>query len=247
MDNTKIKNLEDSLSHYNMFFHILKNALNRYNEDKNQENFDDIIKNLINQHSLNRITLGNLGHNFDENNKIKRLNEKIRELEKELGSDGSIDFRRISQFIDTLGSEIRENLKEIYGINCFPKITVSESISIVLEHISTYIPAKEWDLKYLNNDEEKEQLINDHKIAYNIAKENFDISKSGEIFFSTKNINVVEDLITKMFSKYGKVKNLEYKLINHGDKTEGHTLSNVKFSLITLSSHLSMIDTFEMV
>jgi hypothetical protein len=247
MDNTQFKNLEDSISHYNMFLNILNNGTKRYNNDKNQENFDDIVKTLVNQHTMNRITLQNLGHDFNENNKIKSLNEKIRDLEKQIGNDGTVDFLKMSQFIDTLSNKVNGDLKEQYGLNCYSKITVGESISITLEHISTYIPAKEWDLKYLNNDEEKEQMINEHETAYNISKENLNSSKEGEIFFTTENINFVEGIIKSTFSKYGKVSNIEYSLVNHGDKKEGHTLSNVKFRLITLASHLALIDTFELV
>lgn len=244
MDNTQLKSIQDALNHYAYFFEILKNGIERYNKDQIQENLDEVKKRLINQHTMNRITLETLGHSFDEHKIIKDLNKKIYSLEKSIGYNDNTDLKKISQFSQSLSAKIKSELETELGLYCFPKVIISDAITISLEHLRCYIPAKEWDYKYAENDQEKFEIINKYQKAYDLNKNVFETLDDGEIIFNNENNDVLIKIIENYFSKYGKVSNLEKNLVNYS-KNNKYEIKNVKFNIITLDSNLNIIEQFK--
>src|ERR1044071_93331 len=105
MDLMVKKNIEKFLSNVSLFYSLLKDKIEK------KEEVNEIVNLLEMQHSLNKGLLIDIGVQFDEQNKIRQLNEKVRNLEFKLGEQSNIDFSSISQYINTHNEKLSNILK----------------------------------------------------------------------------------------------------------------------------------------
>lgn len=123
MDLMVKKNIEKFLSNVSLFYSLLKDKIDK------KEEVDEIVNLLEMQHSLNKGLLIDIGVQFDEQNKIRQLNEKVRNLEFKLGEQSDIDFSSISQYINTHNEKL-SNILKAQGLNCSVDLNVSSHIDI---------------------------------------------------------------------------------------------------------------------
>lgn len=91
------------------------------------------------QHGMNKSAMMDLGVKFDDTITIRSLNERVRELESQLGADSDISIEKVNLFINELNNQFNNHMKEngIYAsidissssqikvhMNIFPKILI---------------------------------------------------------------------------------------------------------------------------
>lgn len=131
-DEVKINFIKEALSRQSILFSLLNNYLESYNSG-DDDSIDKILKNIELTFNHNKLTLTKLGIVKDnENDRIKKLNENIRNLEKEITNNKEINFKLISSFIRNIKTEFNLYLKN-KGLECITYISASENINIEIK------------------------------------------------------------------------------------------------------------------
>ena len=239
MDSIQKKNLRESIDHTSLFFSIIKDYYNKLEEGALDESeTDKMIDFMKNNHNSNKRILEMLGHSFDDTGKIRRLNERIHSLEKELGTNDKLTPQNISSYIDNLKRLKSEEMKTLYGIDTSMEVSISSYISIKFKFISACMPLKDRQLNYFRTEDEYNKSKEQKLILSEVAKKsNLDFSEEGDIYFTENNVSYIEDSIYSLFSEFGSLSDIKHNVsffkskVRKGNK-EMYIFSDIEFTII---------------
>lgn len=222
--------LEDDVNHALMSMNLLRRQV-KLEEDKSE--ISNAIKQKIalvhmtTEQMVKRFVPEHLkGKNNAEKNRIREANEKIRELEKQIGKD--INVADMPKFVKAISAEIRKKCEDL-GLWVAPEVSVSEySINIDLKHIGKAGS----DIRYAMNEDEIEEIKEKnfkHKVAF---EKNFDVSEEKQwrrekIKMTSRNISMIKNVMHD-------INNISFQLdfVSNGEINEGfNTIETMKFSV----------------
>lgn len=237
-DEVKINFIKEALSRQSILFSLLNNYLESYNSG-DDDSIDKILKNIELTFNHNKLTLTKLGIVKDnENDRIKKLNENIRNLEKEITNNKEINFKLISSFIRNIKTEFNLYLKN-KGLECITYISASENINIEIKNINVVSIKKDNNLKHCTTTEEKENIKNESIKFNKIGNKNFNVNKNNQLIYNDENENKLYDIINYFFDNNGLIFNKKTKINSiDGD----FIIDSICFNLITLDSNLNFIE-----
>jgi DNA transposition AAA+ family ATPase len=230
MDNVNKQKIKDFLDNTALFYSLVKN------KDENQQSLESIIELLKIQHSMNKHALMSLGVSFDDTNKIREMNQRIRQLESELAQNGDVNFKKANQFIYFEQTKLQDYLDE-KGIFCSVEFIMTSNLKVSI-HI--YDRDVNYKPSYAENDDEAAQLIEDNNKKNEAFKNNFDLltvnNKNDEpinyyLLFSNKNIEKLETMFNDYFNS--RISQIEYEV---KIKNDGMTIHDYNFSITNLDS-----------
>jgi hypothetical protein len=251
MDNIQKKNLKESIEHTSLFFSIIQDYYNKMEANELSENeLDKMVEFMKNNHLSNKRSLENIGLSFDDTGKIRKLNEKIRSLEKKLGQNDLLTPENVSSYISNIEDNYNKRIRNEYGINVSFSISISSCISVNIKYIKACLPLKDRKLNCYKNEEEYNKEKIKHDFCNNVASNSIlEFSNEGDIYFTENNISYFENAINSLFSELGRVNDINHNVsffkskLKKGDK-EMYIVRNSEFTVTTLSSHLALQDLF---
>lgn len=242
-DEVKINFIKEALSRQSILFSLLNNYLESYNSG-DDESIEKILKNIELTFDHNKLTLTKLGIVKDnENDRIKKLNENIRNLEKEITNNKDINFKLVSSFIRNIKTEFNLYLKN-KGLECITYISASENINIEIKNINVVNIKKDNNLKHCTTTEEKEKIKNESIKFNKIGNKNFNVNKNNQLIYNDENENKLYDIINYFFDNNGLIFNKKTKINSiDGD----FIIDSICFNLITLDSNINFIEKLKQI
>lgn len=236
MDQVQKENIEKYFSMNNMFLSIMKD-----------QKFDEKALRLMKTNLTSmQLALKELGVSFDDNSdRIKVLNERIRELEGDMGK-GELTYTQVSAFIGDLQKKIEQALK-VVGFSGRVNVSFEPNLTILIQF---YVAHKNSLMPYDKNDQEREERIKKEIEEFETFKQNFVYEKTDEhkdsdlmAMFDEKNIQKVEKIVSNVIGMNSD--NLDTQIKNRFKRIDGKIaesipiLSEMKFTFFTLPSHRS--------
>jgi hypothetical protein len=243
MDNTEKKNIEKFLSNTELFYSLVKN----YAKDGGDS--QQLLKLLRTQHTLNQSSLEDLGFVFDDTLKIRHLNQRVHQLEREQGQHSLLNFKEINKYIQYKSNSLREGL-EALGIYSGVEMTVSSFFNIKIKLYT--VNRKRFGLSVFDkNDKDVEEKNKKHELFLENRQKNFDTTwlipkfsghEENILLYTTKNIKTLENFFNDFLSAENeKVPNLGLELNFHEKFEEIRTVS---IDVYTLDSHKNLQESF---
>lgn len=228
MDKVVKENIEKFLSNTSLFYSILSDHI------KNGKDENEIIQLLKMQHGMNKSAMMDLGVKFDDTITIRSLNERVRELESQLGADSDISIEKVNLFINELNNQFNHHMKE-NGI--YASIDISSSSQIKV-HMNIFSQDINYKPSYCNDEEDKQRQIDNHNVLLEKFMTNFETISAKQhgsrqcLKFSERNIEKLNEVIYDFFKLYPD--HFEYEI--RPEETD-MTISHYTFTLTTLDSH----------
>jgi hypothetical protein len=246
MDKMKIKNLKKLLGFQHFNFSLIDSEINKIENNKSENINEDFLNLLIQQQKSQQELLEELGAKFKDTGIIKELNKQIRQLENENCKNGDISHSNISAFIESEKNSLREKLNSEYGIYSFPEINFSSVLSVNFKSLKICMPLTEYDKRYIKSEEELENTTIKKQKEHDIGSNNFDFLDGGKIEFNDKNYDLLMEIIQKEFGHLGEINSIKSESSNYSnDIGRKFYLTNIKFNVIILKSHLMLNKMFK--
>lgn len=211
---------------------------------------DEAIKLMKMNFGMMRSALTDLGVVFDEQERIKELNQEIRRLE-ETQNNQEINYTSISTFVSNLSDHIRKILED-HGIHGVVNVNFGANLLVSVDLFSSDERPVD-DLFYREDELEtkNEKNLTRHRkmlSLYDCAKLNNHDYPDYILTYTEKNVNalikVVEKAVGEDCGQYS------VKIGTRYERTQGKTeklhpkLDSISLTFITLSSSKSLLRAF---
>lgn len=234
MDQFQEESIKRYIQNYNTFLQIL--------QSKAAKSDEDLIHLLQDNHSMSRSLLMDLGVKFNEIERIRTLNERIRELQEEQSSP-DISYDKVSIFIKQISDKVKNSLS---GLGIYPLVDVSMSPNLEIRVRIMSSTPKEGSRSNYRSEEEFQAYAKKKLDEHNRFMSNFEVLNRKDdgfvVAYTNSNIGLIQDCIEKSVGT--EVGSLEFVLDNvyDGEKPNHRIvpyLSELTFRFWTLPSSRS--------
>lgn len=217
---------------------------------QDQESDEEKIKLMTQNHNMMRHALSDLGVEFKEKDEIRKLNQRIHEMEKnQISSD--LNYQKISTYINNLKHKLDNDLKAM-GISSSNQVSFAPNIQVSINLFSSSI--KKSNPSYYKTEEEYLESCRKNEERHNLFLKNFisfgdDQSKSERyLAYDDSNINSILNIVSKSIGE--EITGHNFTLTPRYSRKEGEVkmlmpmLNTIDIRFATLASHKSFIESF---
>lgn len=196
-----------------------------------------------------RISLEDLGVHFDDKERIRKLNERIRVMEDDRSSN-EISNGKVASHIKGLKNAIYEALNNA-GIS--GSCTVSFSPDITVE-VQLFTVSKKGFSLFSKNEEEKKAADDKEFALYKKCQETFTTEKDGEsliIVYNDENIFKIQQIVESVIGSFCSHKTFETSTRYIKDETNKYpryqtpALKQLSFTFLALESSKNLAEAFK--
>lgn len=233
---------EDAIKNYIDMNHLFLSLLKESNFD------NEALKLMTQNHSMMRSALIDLGVEFSDVETIRKLNEKIRNMESSLNSDG-FNYQKVSVYVENIKNILNDAL-ESNGVH--GSVTVSFSPNLVID-LNLYPHSKSKpNNTYWSDEDEYNDYCNKLEHNYNEFIKNYIFVANNDdkyMAYDIKNINSILNVVQKTLNvdifSYSYQLNTRYIKTENKNKEAMPTLGSIKMTSLTLSSHSAFAESFD--
>lgn len=196
-----------------------------------------------------RITLEDLGVHFDDKEKIRKLNERIRAMEDDRASN-ELSNGKVASHIKVIKNAISGALENA-GISGSCIVSFSPDITV---EIQLFTVSKKGFSSFLKNEEEKKSSDDKHLALYNKCKETFTTEKDGErliIVYNDENIFKIQQIVESVIGDFCSHKTFETSSRYIKDEKNKYpryqtpALKQLNFTFLALESSKNLAEAFK--
>lgn len=214
-----------------------------------ERQFDDESIRLMKQnHSMMQSALIDLGVTFTDNEKIRSLNEKIRELENSQNSDG-FNYQKVSTYIQNINKSLKEAFEE-KGLYCTVNTSFNPNIQVEIGILSSS-PAKS-NSTYWKDENEYNEHCRKNEERHNNFLKNFNVIEEDNeqrMVYDMGNINLIltiaEETLGLNMSYFNYDLYPNFCKINGKHTLKMPTIRTFKIGFTTLASHKSFQESLK--
>jgi hypothetical protein len=204
MDQFQEESIQRYIHNYNTFLHILQSKATKSDED--------LIHLLQDNHNMSRSLLMDLGVQFTEIERIRTLNERIRELQEQQDSS-DISYDKVSIFIKQISEKVKNSLSGL-GLYALVDVGMSPNLEIKVRIMSS--TAKEGSRSNYRSEAEFQAYAKKKLDEHNRFMNNFEVLNRKDdgfvVAYTNSNLSLIQDCIEKSVGT--EVGSLEFVLDN---------------------------------
>lgn len=187
MDQFQEESIRRYIQNYNTFLYILQNKADKSDED--------LIHLLQDNHTMSRSLLMDLGVKFTEIDRIRSLNERIRELQEEQDSS-DISYDKVSIFIKQTSEKVKKALSEL-GVYALVDVNMTPNLEIKVRIMSS--TPKEGSRSNYRSEEEFQSYAKKKLDEHNRFMNNFEVLNRSDdgfvVAYTNSNLSLIQDCI----------------------------------------------------
>jgi len=204
MDQFQEESIQRYIHNYNTFLYLLQNRASKSDEE--------LIHLLQDNHNMSRSVLMDLGVKFNEIERIRTLNERVRELQEEQDSS-DITYDKVSIFIKQISDKVKKSLSDL-GLYALVDVGMSPNLEIKVRIMSS--TPKEGSRSNYRSEEEFQTYAKKKLDEHNRFMSNFEVLNRKDdgfvVAYTNSNIGLIQDCIEKSLGT--DVGSLEFVLDN---------------------------------
>lgn len=238
MNNFQEDSIKRYIQNYNTFLYLLQNKGNKSDEE--------IIRLLQDNHSMSRSLLIDLGVTFNEVDTIRKLNNRVNELESSQDSS-EISYDKVSIYIKQISDKVKNDLSSL-GLYALLNVDMTPNLEIKIRIMSS--SPRKGSRSSFRSDEEFEAYFQLKLEEHQRFMTNFEVLNRNNdgfvVAYTNTNLALIKDCVEK--SVGCDIGNLEFVLDNvyDGEKPNHRIvpyLSELTLRFWTLPSTRSFSDT----
>lgn len=228
------------IHNYNTFLYLLQSKANKSDEE--------VVRLLQDNHSMSRSLLIDLGVTFNEIDTIRKLNNRVRELESSQDSS-EISYDKVSIYIKQISEKVKKDLSEL-GIYAIMDVDMTPNLEIKIRIMNS--TPREGSRSSFRSDEEFKSYGHAKLEEHQRFMTNFEVLNRNDdgfvVAYTNSNLAIIQDCVEKSIGC--EVGGLEFVLDNVYDgQKPNHRIvpyiSELTFRFWTLPSSRSFNDAMK--
>lgn len=189
MDQFQEESIQRYIHNYNTFLYLLQNRASKSDEE--------LVHLLQDNHNMSRSVLMDLGVKFNEIERIRTLNERVRELEEEQDSS-DISYDKVSIFIKQISDKVKKSLSDL-GLYAIVDVGMSPNLEIKVRIMSS--SPKEGSRSNYRSEAEFQAYAKKKLDEHNRFMNNFEVLNRNDdgfvVAYTNSNLSLIQDSIEK--------------------------------------------------
>lgn len=189
MDQFQEESIQRYIHNYNTFLYLLQNRASKSDEE--------LVHLLQDNHNMSRSVLMDLGVKFNEIERIRTLNERVRELEEEQDSS-DISYDKVSIFIKQISDKVKKSLSDL-GLYAIVDVGMSPNLEIKVRIMSS--SPKEGSRSNYRSEADFQAYAKKKLDEHNRFMNNFEVLNRNDdgfvVAYTNSNLSLIQDSIEK--------------------------------------------------
>lgn len=239
MDSVEKKNIDDHINMTKTFLSIF--SAKEFNEQT--------ISLMKSNFEMMRIALQDMGVEFEDKNRIRELNERIRRMEDDKQST-ELSYGKVASYIKTIKNDVTKAMEEL-GLSCSCSVSFNPDIKVEVQFFSVSLKRSSF---FSKNEKEENEKNTEQKNNYNNCLNNFITEKDDEdliIVYNEENIKKVKSTLESVLGIDCSYEEIETgtRFIKDEDKRsflyQTPSLRKATFTFLALESSKSLSELFK--